>query len=316
MDWDGGLVEPLRASAAAGAALAMARQAELGRVLEGLTDEGIAPLLIKGAHLASTIYPGPECRPRLDADLLIPERSRARARWRLAALGYVPLPYVTGDIAFSQFQYGRVDGRGVAHSLDVHWRIANPRVFASRLDYEEIARARVAIPALGPAAFGPSPVHALVIACIHRTAHHGNSERLVWLYDIHLLAACLDDEQWADAVALSRTRGLCRVVYSGLEAAGRWIGTAVPRCVLESLRTSPDGVERDIETFLQGVPGPLQIAISDIRRLNGVRPRLTFVREHLLPSPSYIAQKYGSTNRAILPFLYLHRILAGARRWL
>ena len=36
-----------------------------------------------------------------------------------------------------------------------------------------------------------APVNALVLACIHRLAHHQGRDRLVWLYDIHLLAGRL-----------------------------------------------------------------------------------------------------------------------------
>lgn len=39
-----------------------------------------------------------------------------------------------------------------------------------------------------PNAFAPAASDALQIACLHRGAHHRNSDLLIWLYDIHLLA--------------------------------------------------------------------------------------------------------------------------------
>ncbi len=103
---------------------------------------------------------------------------------------------VTGDVAFTQFQLCRVDESGASHTLDIHWRIAVPKVFAERLTYDDLRRDAVAVPRLGPHALAPSLPLALVVSCLHRTAHHGTSTRLLWLYDIHLLAAALSERDW------------------------------------------------------------------------------------------------------------------------
>ncbi len=42
-------------------------------MLASLAAAGITPLLLKGAHLAFTLYRSPDRRPRLDTDLLIRE---------------------------------------------------------------------------------------------------------------------------------------------------------------------------------------------------------------------------------------------------
>ena len=52
-------------------AVELARKYELVRVLESLAQSGIAPLLLKGAALAYSLYPSPALRPRADTDLLI-----------------------------------------------------------------------------------------------------------------------------------------------------------------------------------------------------------------------------------------------------
>ena len=48
---------------------------------------------------------------------------------------------------------------------------------------------------------GLSPVHALLVACIHRVAHHRGTERLIWLLDIHLLASRLEEREWTALVS-------------------------------------------------------------------------------------------------------------------
>ena len=229
--WDVELLAAMRPSVAAETALAMLRERELRRVLSSLAAAGVTPLLLKGAHLAFTLYPSPDRRPRLDTDLLVREGDRDALKACLAALGYGPAPFVTGEVAFTQFQYCRVDESGASHTLDIHWRIAIPKVFAERLTYDDLRRDAVAVPRLGPHALAPSPPLALVVSCLHRTAHHGTSTRLLWLYDIHLLAAALSEPDWDLVVERALSSGLAPVVRAGLEHATARLGTPVPPSV-------------------------------------------------------------------------------------
>ena len=76
--WDPDFLVAMRPSVAAEIALSFARERELGRVLASLAAASITPLLLKGAHLAFTLYRSPDRRPRLDTDLLIKEKDRDR----------------------------------------------------------------------------------------------------------------------------------------------------------------------------------------------------------------------------------------------
>jgi hypothetical protein len=273
-------------------------------------------LLLKGAHLAFTLYPSPDRRPRLDTDLLIRKSDRDGLKRCLAALGYEPVPHVTGEVAFTQFQYRRIDESGAAHTLDIHWRIAIPKVFADRLTYDDLMRDSVLIPGLGPHARAPSAPLALVVACLHRTAHHGTATRLLWLYDIHLLAAALSGPGWDLVVQRARSCGLAPVVSAGLEHATAMLGTPVPPPVLDGLQAAARGTDPDVLVFLQGTPPMMRVAMSDWRRIAGARDRLRFLLEHLFPPASYMRHRYGVSSRLALPFLYAHRAMTGSVKWL
>ena len=101
--WDPDFLVAMRPLVAAEIALSLVRERELGRVLASLAAAGITPLLLKGAHLAFTLYRSPDRRPRLDTDLLIKEKDRDGLKTCLASLGYRPTPHVTGEVAFTQF---------------------------------------------------------------------------------------------------------------------------------------------------------------------------------------------------------------------
>lgn len=314
--WDVDLIAAMRPSVAAETALAMLGERELRRVLSALAAAGVTPLLLKGAHLAFTLYSSPDRRPRLDTDLLVTEGDRDAVKACLAPLGYRQAPMVTGEVAFTQFQLCRVDESGASHTLDIHWRIAVPKVFAERLTYHDLRREAAAVPRLGPHALAPSLPLALVVSCLHRTAHHGTSTRLLWLYDIHLLAAALSERDWDLVVERAVTSGLASVVGAGLEHAAARLGTPVPPSVRARLDAAAVATEPDVLAFLRGTPPQMQIAISDWRRIPGARARLRFLQEHLFPPASYMRHRYGISSRAALPFLYAHRAVTGVVKWL
>jgi Uncharacterised nucleotidyltransferase len=313
--WDTEAVLSLRAAAAAQTAVSIARERELQTVLTSLAAAGIEALIIKGSHLAFAVYPSPERRPHLDTDLLIKQGDRNAVKDCLAGLGYVPVPNVTGDVAFAQVPYSRTDRSGARHTLDVHWRIANPHAFAYRLTMADLARGAMAISRLGPHACGPSLPLALLVACVHRTAHHGTSHRLIWLYDIHLIAMALREDDWMNATDMAIRRGLGAVLARGLEHASATFGTPVPVAIVEMLSDAASQTDADVLAFLQGPRSRIAVAASDWRRLRGLRDRARFLREHLFPPPSYMSYRYGTTSHALLPVLYAHRLVTGAGKW-
>ena len=314
--WDPDLVSLMRPAVAAHAAIAFVHERETRRVLSACASEGVSPLLFKGAHLAYAVYASPDLRPRLDTDVLIRDVEDEPLRRALSSLGYRPVPHVTGDVAFGQFQYGRTDASGARHTIDVHRRIANPKAFADRLTYAELADGAVNLPALGSNAWGPAPWLALIVACLHRTAHHGTCSRMIWLYDIHLLSGRLNDPDWDRIVDAAARKGLAPVVAAGLSDAAAAFGTPLPSDLLPRLHAHDAGTDRDVLVFLEGRPSMLRVAASDWRRIHSWRDRVRFLREHLFPAPSYMRHRYGVTSNAFLPFLYAHRIVSGGLRWL
>jgi hypothetical protein len=314
--WDGRLIAALRPFVAAETALTIVRERELVRVLDALAANDVEPLLIKGAHLAFTIYPSADRRPRVDTDLLIKDSDREATGEALDSLGYARSAKITGEVAFGQSDYWRIDESGARHTVDVHWRIANPLAFADRLAYDDLIRDAIAIPRLGANAFAPSDVFALLIACLHRTAHHGTCLRLIWLYDIHLLAGRLSALEWDEVVTLAARCGLSATVVDGLDAASALLGTVVPSEAVDRLRLDGADTDTDVRAFLTSHPAKIDVALSDWKRLHGWPARARFLREHLFPSAVYMRQHYNRSSSVALPLLYAHRIVAGGVKWI
>src|SRR5688572_5411106 len=169
------------------------RHAHLERTIAALTRSGVAPLLFKGAALAHTHYPEPWLRVRGDTDLLVRKEEAAAADVVMTRLGLVRLPRPNGSRVTQQARY-MTHWQSMAIAYDVHWRIADPHVFADALPYEVLEAASVEGPVAGARRIGD--VHALLVACVHRAAHHFDADHLLMLYDILLLAQRLSDVGW------------------------------------------------------------------------------------------------------------------------
>jgi hypothetical protein len=289
------------------------RAHELRAVLDRLAQCGIRPVLLKGVALAQTHYPSPESRPRSDTDLMIPVDARASVEDALLKLGYERPTEIGGELAVGQFHFVRTDRHGVEHALDVHWRVSNVRVFADVLSYEELARDAVALPALGPHARGSSCVHGLLVACVHRVAHHGDSSNLLWLYDVHLLGRALTSNERNTFIELAGSRRVRAVCASTLQFAQAALGGLDEDWIARVSNTSASS--EPSAAFLGGGLRQADILKADLAA-TAWPARFQLLREHVLPSASYMRRRYPDWPAALLPVAYFVRIVRGAPRWL
>jgi hypothetical protein len=289
---------------------------ELTKVAAGLAAHGLPPLVFKGAALAFTHYPFPASRPRVDVDLLMSVDAAGRAASVFAGLGYAPVPCTSGTYVRSQVSYARIDRYGLTHIFDVHWQISIPQVFANLLSLDELAGSAVPLPALGPTTRTLDPVHALAVACIHRVAHHHGDERLIWLYDVHLLAGALRATEVERFLGIARERHVAAVCEQAVSAARERFGTALPAALIEGLRQLvSDRGQEPSAVYLRPHLRKVDVLLSDLRALPAWRPRLQLLREHVFPLAAFMRQSYGVSPRLMLPALYAWRFVEGAGGW-
>jgi len=289
------------------------QERELQRVLSALGAAGIVPILLKGAVLAYTVYPIAAQRPRNDSDFMICDEDALRVRAILEGLGYEHAIETEGTLIRSQFQYRRTETSGLRHACDVHLKLANPQAYADAFTYDELRDDAVRLPALHEHARGTSPVHSLVIASIHRIAHHYDDPDLAWLWDIHLLAKSLDTGEWERVVIVARQKQLSGVIAHSLERARQTFGGA-----------GCDDVTRQLARAASDEPPPplvssrtvLDVALSDSASLPTWAARWELWRQHLFPPLSYLRVRYPGCPAALLPFAYAYRIGRGAPKWL
>jgi hypothetical protein len=307
---------PLDRECAMGAAGEALRQREVAAVLQSLADAGLKPVLLKGAALAYSVYDDPSHRARFDTDLFVRREDLPAVDEVMTRRGYVRASQVTGELVMHQVDYLRKDAHGIRHVYDFHWKLANRQAVAQILTFEEVSAAAVAVDVLAPAARAIGRVHALLHACVHRVAHHPGDERLVWLYDIHLLMTSLSRAEATQFETLATSRGVGAICADGLAAARRWLATPVPDGLVHRLEAAAGANGREPSAaLLNGDSGSFREFISDIRALPDWTRRARLVYEHAFPPPRYMTGAYMVSNRIWLPALYTHRIVRGAWRW-
>jgi hypothetical protein len=297
------------------AAADLVREHELRRVLAALDAAGVQPLLLKGAALAYSHYARSDLRPRLDSDLLIPVADRPAATSALEAAGYRALPHVTGDLLMYQASFVTPAAGAPLHVVDLHWRIANPQAFGRVLEYEELEAAAEPLASLAPGARGLGRVHALVLACVHRVAHHADAPLLIWLYDIHLLASSMNAVEWREFATLATGRGVGAVCRRSLELSVERFATPVPAEVLSSAALGGADAHRTPAAAYLRQARRAAGMWWDFKLLPSWRDRARLARQHVFPPVEYMRDVYAPASGAPLAVLYARRAWRGARKW-
>lgn len=299
----------------------------LNETLSALHAQGIEPVLFKGTALAYWLYDEPALRTRGDTDLVVRSTEKHRTHDALIALGYEQGAAVSGEFVSYQASYTKRAPEGSAHTLDVHWKINNSEILSRLFTYDELRAASITLPKLGPHALGLPAVSSLALACMHRATHkvnpyyangeaHHTADRLIWLYDIHLLANRMQRRQWDEFMGVAQAKGLRAVCLDGIKGAQQRFRTSVPEDVLATLGQS--GTREQPDRYLDS--GHLQQQWMDFVALETMTDRCRFIGELVFPAPTYMRAKYPESPLGWLPWLYIRRGAAGVlkslrRRW-
>jgi hypothetical protein len=223
---------------------------ELGRILAAL--EGIPVVVLKGAALAATLYPQIGLRPMGDIDVLVAPDRLLEMVPRMQRLGYRVLS-IQHHLVFYNSAYDGPD-------LETHWTFAYTNPAQHPLLNEWLWQ--TAVPFTTPhlpassTVYQLSPTAQIVTLVGHLTIHHGLlTERLLWLYDLHLLLT--DTTHPVDWDALQRvvhTLGWQQALGAVLGTLQRLFGTPLDNCPLPleplsrsvaALRVGHDAIGRE-----------------------------------------------------------------------
>ena len=268
------------------AALDVREEEETRALLDALSTDAIAAMVFKGAALAHVIYSAPYLRPRTDIDILIRAEAVEAAGCVLERCGWTRLPEPALDESAAQRHYEKPGPGRTTWLVDLHWRISNPRIFGEAVQFGDFRSRAMRLPALGSAALGPSRADGLLIACMHRVAHHEDDIDLLWLWDVHLLVETLAEGERALFAQLAQRAAMTAVCRRGIGLCADLFGTRSARDVLD--RLTPSAPERS-ERFVGGVR-PVAVFASDLAAITGVHACVSSTNICSRPSPTCVSE--------------------------
>lgn len=314
-----------------------AQQALLFTELERIADVLPAPvILLKGAALASTLYPQPATRPLGDLDLLIPRSALDDAVAAVKSLGYNEFAPEIGA-GMHEIASHHVHLRGGSDEnlvVELHWTLASSddTYYAPDLTWfweqteawkpersgaQEIER-RAEREQEGMQGSGASmrqltPTAHLLFLAAHLMLQHGARDaRLLWFYDLHLLLTkCGDRIEWETLIEKAQAFHWAPALHAALRGVHARLDTPLPK---EQMRLLVEITNRDPAAAAlvkrQSITNPTQ-TMRVRSKLAGMSwpSRLRYVRNQLLPHPKYIHWRYDPEPAWIWPLYYPYRWL-------
>ncbi|MDQ7010708.1 MAG: nucleotidyltransferase family protein, partial [Mariprofundaceae bacterium] len=208
-----------------------------GQALAALNAAHLPAICLRGLAVAELLYgEHAVARPQSDIDLLLEEQHMQDARQALWDIGFRPHEtyrniWFRGDIVLDLHH----EPLGIERIQA--WQYLTPlraKDFFRHAETGELADEKALL---------VSPRVNLPYLCFHALKH--SFERLVWLYDMALLANHIDAAgQWDDVLAGIREYRLERPCYYALAYVRKHLEASVPEDLLREIRPDMDFIER------------------------------------------------------------------------
>jgi hypothetical protein len=230
-----------------------------------LHGAGIRVMLLKGAALAHTAYPGVHQRPMSDLDVLVDASNAQLARRVMLSAGWREIVGGIPDSVYDRHHHlpPLYDSRLPDLQLEIHTALFREQPFA--FDARDLwARAKPLGQAF-PDTFVPDAIHSLLHACLHFLwSHQGRFGVWRTIRDIDALTrdGTLDWDAFVQAAQSSRGSTSC---YWTFRIAELVAAVSVPASVTERLRPPRNGyVLQAVERHLLRNLFPVEVACPSV----------------------------------------------------
>jgi hypothetical protein len=269
-------------------------------------------LVLKGIAFAYGLYPDPALRPSSDIDLLVAPEEMNAGQTILQELGYQPLKNQFQDrLGLSSERVFTPPRPESQHLVELHFALCpfywnTPAIGIEYLIHRTAREQKLSTLTIKSL----DQVDQLIHAALHLTWNHSRDMRLLWIYDIALLAQKLRlPEDWKILQLKIVNWGAVLAVKFSLNLAQRWIGLSLLK---------------GFEKFAKW-PQPLPIENESWSRITqrseslksifwlyyspswNLLDKARFLFRSVFPAPAYMKEFYPPSKDWLLFFSYLRR---------
>ena len=257
------------------------------RVLRAYQQAGIPIICMRGLAISETLYPKPYLRPHTDIDILFDKQHLLWAKQvagndlHFRPIQAYPMLFKLGDIPLDLHiePIGAERIQAWKHLTPLHTQDFFKYAYKSELAGEEalLVHPRVMLPYL----------------CFHALKH--SFERLIWLYDIALLAEQVESHGlWGEVLQGISEYKLERPCFYALSYVKTHMNAPVADEYLQYIKPKMDIIEaRLFKRFMQHEVIPYMAERLFSRMLPSFKHRLSFWKETIYPRPEVRAQIAG-----------------------
>lgn len=280
--------------------------------MSGFQREGIRALLLKGPAWGYSIYPHPSTRPSGDIDILVLPEMFQEGRRVLEALGYKcwRKRFEVAHRFDCEEVFVKKDATAIAFPIELHWDIHKYFGTDRRNDIEGLFNRSECIQVCDTPVDILSPVDALIHAALHLALTHNRNLRLIWLYDIGLLAGRLcGPEDWRFFVERASASGAGEAAALSLQGAGLWTNletTKVSLLALEELRNSAQAREK-VRIARRMATSKLADLEFRMRSCPTIYSKCLYLLHFIFPPPHYVQRSAFYLRGRFLPIAYIIR---------
>jgi hypothetical protein len=160
-------------------------------------------------------------------------------------------------------------------------------------------------------------VRLLIHTCLHRATQYNapyvvdgatyfDPGRLIWLWDIHLLANALTGNEWPQLCAMTASMSVSAPCREALVAAQATFGTALPG---DTMRTLGEAAGADPYHSYFTRSHAASRAFQDVGAIAGLSTKLRYIRSRIVTTEAFLRSKYPQLAARPLPVLYGRRLL-------
>ena len=287
------------------------RGKNLLNLLDTLNSNDIRCLILKGTAFAYSLYHKPYQRSRVDTDILIKTDDKQKVDQLLLDSGFSKLMNNSGELISHQSTYCQIED-GIKHAYDIHWKISNSNAYANRFEFQQLYTQKSDLKNMGHFAFKLNNVDAFLHGTVHYFGHRVDErKRLIWIYDLHLLCKQFSDQNWETLLQSSKQKELDPLCLQTLTICQTIFATTIPNKIIEHLQQSEINLsEVESNRIYSSEWSRIDQFKSDWAVLS-FQQRLQLIKEYLFPTAEFILEQQKSSNKLLIPYFYLKRIVIG-----
>ena len=210
---------------------ALREEKQMQEIVAAFGRAHVRIIALKGFALARMVYPGPGTRPGSDLDLLVAPDQMARARAIFEDIGY------DGGAELFDAESGLYKDEYFVHKqkqqfykkIELHWRLHSFLGISQEAEIRELFDRAVTVKSDNVTFEALDIVDAIIHRAINNAFGHDEHMRLIWLYDMVLLAKKLDGPAGWHRLRQRCVEWRARLaVELSFEMARSWLGFELP----------------------------------------------------------------------------------------